>query len=168
MDFLSHLTCLFIKHVGDDFLALLVYVDDILLTGTLENSLQAVKQYLDNLFTIKDLGTLLLTLLWEMLNLYLPHSLQIFNLLLTQVSATSQTSHRDAALHVLRYLKGSSSLGLFFPAHNALALLAYSDASWAHVLIPDGQLLAFVSFLGLLSSRGKLRNKPRCPVLPLK
>ncbi|KAK4383101.1 putative mitochondrial protein [Sesamum angolense] len=83
------------------------------------------------------------------------------------VSATSQTSHRDAALHVLRYLKGPSSLGLFFPAHNALDLLAYSDASWASCLDSRWSITGFC-FLGLLSSRGKLRNKPRCPVLPLK
>ncbi|KAL0405930.1 UNVERIFIED_CONTAM: Retrovirus-related Pol polyprotein from transposon RE2 [Sesamum latifolium] len=40
-----------------DFVALLVYVDDILLTGASEGSLIAVKQYLDKLFTIKDLGS---------------------------------------------------------------------------------------------------------------
>ncbi|KAL0395169.1 UNVERIFIED_CONTAM: Retrovirus-related Pol polyprotein from transposon RE1 [Sesamum latifolium] len=52
----SHDTCLFLKHSENDLLALLVYVDDILLTGTSEDSLRAVKQYLDSLFTIKDLG----------------------------------------------------------------------------------------------------------------
>ncbi|KAL0401839.1 UNVERIFIED_CONTAM: Retrovirus-related Pol polyprotein from transposon RE1 [Sesamum latifolium] len=33
-----------------------LYVDDILLTGTSEDSLRVVKQYLDRLFTIKELG----------------------------------------------------------------------------------------------------------------
>ncbi|KAK4394326.1 Retrovirus-related Pol polyprotein from transposon RE1 [Sesamum angolense] len=53
----AHDNCLFLKHTGSDFIALLVYVDDILLTGTLESSLHNVKQYLDGLFTIKDLGS---------------------------------------------------------------------------------------------------------------
>ncbi|KAL0334047.1 UNVERIFIED_CONTAM: Retrovirus-related Pol polyprotein from transposon RE1 [Sesamum angustifolium] len=38
------------------FLALIVYVDDVLLTGNSLDDLNAVKSYLDDLFTIKDLG----------------------------------------------------------------------------------------------------------------
>ncbi|KAL2227150.1 UNVERIFIED_CONTAM: Retrovirus-related Pol polyprotein from transposon RE1 [Sesamum indicum] len=41
---------------GFEFTALLVYVDDILLIGSSEVALQSVKEYLDKLFTIKDLG----------------------------------------------------------------------------------------------------------------
>ncbi|KAL0404230.1 UNVERIFIED_CONTAM: Retrovirus-related Pol polyprotein from transposon TNT 1-94 [Sesamum radiatum] len=52
----SHDNCLFLKHDSGNFVALLVYVDDILLIGTSENHLHAIKQYLDRLFTIKDLG----------------------------------------------------------------------------------------------------------------
>ncbi|KAK4394544.1 Nepetalactol-related short-chain-dehydrogenase/reductase 1 [Sesamum angolense] len=52
-----HDNCLFLKDSGDNFVALLVYVDDILLTGASEDNLTAVKEYLDRLFTIKDLGT---------------------------------------------------------------------------------------------------------------
>ncbi|KAL0381457.1 UNVERIFIED_CONTAM: Retrovirus-related Pol polyprotein from transposon RE1 [Sesamum angustifolium] len=38
------------------FLALIVYVDDVLLTGNSVDDLDKVKRYLDDLFTIKDLG----------------------------------------------------------------------------------------------------------------
>ncbi|KAL0325416.1 UNVERIFIED_CONTAM: Retrovirus-related Pol polyprotein from transposon RE1 [Sesamum radiatum] len=51
-----HDNCLFLKHDSDNFVALLVYVDDILVTGTSEVHLHNVKQYLDRLFSIKDLG----------------------------------------------------------------------------------------------------------------
>ncbi|KAL0417021.1 UNVERIFIED_CONTAM: Retrovirus-related Pol polyprotein from transposon RE1 [Sesamum latifolium] len=53
----AHDNCLFLRRTMTDFIALLVYVDDILLTGTSEDSLNAVKRYLDKLFTIKDLGS---------------------------------------------------------------------------------------------------------------
>ncbi|KAL0340275.1 UNVERIFIED_CONTAM: Retrovirus-related Pol polyprotein from transposon RE2 [Sesamum radiatum] len=51
-----HDYCLIIKHSDSPFLALLVYVDDILLTGSSTTNIDAVKTYLDRLFTIKDLG----------------------------------------------------------------------------------------------------------------
>ncbi|KAL0385511.1 UNVERIFIED_CONTAM: Copia protein [Sesamum radiatum] len=52
----SHDHCLFIKSVPHGFLALLVYVDDILVMGPSEDLIVEVKRYLDALFTIKDLG----------------------------------------------------------------------------------------------------------------
>ncbi|KAL0392920.1 UNVERIFIED_CONTAM: putative mitochondrial protein [Sesamum radiatum] len=51
-----HDHCLFIKTALDGFLALLVYVDDILVMGPSESLIMEVKSYLDALFTIKDLG----------------------------------------------------------------------------------------------------------------
>ncbi|KAL0424062.1 UNVERIFIED_CONTAM: Retrovirus-related Pol polyprotein from transposon RE2 [Sesamum radiatum] len=38
------------------FLALIIYVDDVLLTGNSVDDLDKVKRYVDDLFTIKDLG----------------------------------------------------------------------------------------------------------------
>ncbi|KAL0348033.1 UNVERIFIED_CONTAM: Retrovirus-related Pol polyprotein from transposon RE1 [Sesamum angustifolium] len=52
----SHEHCLFIKHSDGEFTALLVYVDDILLTGSSDATLHAINEYLDRLFTIKNLG----------------------------------------------------------------------------------------------------------------
>ncbi|KAK4385506.1 Retrovirus-related Pol polyprotein from transposon RE1 [Sesamum angolense] len=50
-----HDHCLFTMRSNSCFLALIVYVDDVLLTGTSIDALVAVKTYLDDLFTIKDL-----------------------------------------------------------------------------------------------------------------
>lgn len=51
----THDHCLFTLSTASCFLALLVYVDDILLTGNSEAKIQKVKQFLDYKFTIKDL-----------------------------------------------------------------------------------------------------------------
>jgi len=49
---------LFMKQDVDSFTALLVYVDDIVLTGNNLGTINDLKTYLDNQFHIKDLGEL--------------------------------------------------------------------------------------------------------------
>ncbi|KAL0307036.1 UNVERIFIED_CONTAM: Retrovirus-related Pol polyprotein from transposon RE2 [Sesamum radiatum] len=48
----THDHCLFMKDASDGFMALLVYVDDILVTAPNMILIQAVKDYLHSLFTI--------------------------------------------------------------------------------------------------------------------
>ncbi|KAL0320492.1 UNVERIFIED_CONTAM: Retrovirus-related Pol polyprotein from transposon RE2 [Sesamum radiatum] len=52
----KHDYCLFTKHSGSVFLVLLLYVDDIFLTGSSMDLIAKVKLFLDKQFTIKDLG----------------------------------------------------------------------------------------------------------------
>ncbi|KAK4406633.1 Retrovirus-related Pol polyprotein from transposon RE1 [Sesamum angolense] len=52
----SHDHCLFIMGSEDIFCAMLIYVDDVLITSPSVSLLTDVKSYLDGLFTIKDLG----------------------------------------------------------------------------------------------------------------
>nr|GEU91546.1 ribonuclease H-like domain-containing protein [Tanacetum cinerariifolium] len=49
---------LFIKKSGSVFVALLVYVDDIVITGNCKASIESFKEFLKNKFLIKDLGLL--------------------------------------------------------------------------------------------------------------
>ncbi|KAL2242415.1 UNVERIFIED_CONTAM: Retrovirus-related Pol polyprotein from transposon RE1 [Sesamum indicum] len=48
--------CLFVKGSGDSLVIVLVYVDDLLITGPSEELITEVKQFLDDVFSIKDLG----------------------------------------------------------------------------------------------------------------
>src|SRR5262249_12522156 len=48
--------CLFTKGSGDEYLGLLIHVDDLLLTGADEMAIVEVKRILDEAFTIRDLG----------------------------------------------------------------------------------------------------------------
>ncbi|KAL0329372.1 UNVERIFIED_CONTAM: Retrovirus-related Pol polyprotein from transposon RE2, partial [Sesamum radiatum] len=199
------------EHTGSDFIALLVYVDDILLTGTSESSLNDVKQYLDGLFAIKDLGSAKYFLGLELArsshgllvtqHKYLQDILSDTSMLNAKVASTPfpsglhltldegallqfpdryrrlvgrllylgftrvdlsfpvqqlsqymqhpRTSHWDATLHVLRYLKGSCNLGLFFPSQNSLRLTAHSDAAWASCLDSRRSITRFCVFLGV-------------------
>lgn len=43
---------------NDDFLVLLVYVDDVVLTGTTPNLIHQIKEFIHAKFSIKDLGSL--------------------------------------------------------------------------------------------------------------
>ncbi|XP_019171057.1 PREDICTED: uncharacterized protein LOC109166619 [Ipomoea nil] len=49
---------LFTKGKGNDFVALLVYVDDVVIASPCIDQVQVVKQHLDDVFHIKDLGPL--------------------------------------------------------------------------------------------------------------
>ncbi|KAL0431330.1 UNVERIFIED_CONTAM: Retrovirus-related Pol polyprotein from transposon RE2 [Sesamum radiatum] len=225
-----HDTCLFLKHSGNDFLALLVYVDDSLLTGTSEDNLRAVKQYLDRFFTIKDLGDAKYSLGLELarsghglhitqhkyledilvdtamenatpVSTPVPSGLQLTSdagsllpfldkyrrvvgrLLylrftrpdisfhvqqLSQFLQHPRTSHWDVALHIIQYLKGSRSLGLFFPARNTLALSTYSDTSWASCLDSRRSIIGFCVFLGSSLVSWKTKKQAIVLALPLK
>ncbi|KAL0331168.1 UNVERIFIED_CONTAM: Retrovirus-related Pol polyprotein from transposon TNT 1-94 [Sesamum angustifolium] len=184
---------LFIKHTDSGMLVFLVYVDDVLLTGPCESSIVEVKRYLDELFTIKDLGHakffLGLEIAWSTQGTLVMQSKFIRDIIhdnglfdakathtpfpmgvkLTADSGALLTNpepfrrlvgrllylgfarpdishgaqqlsqfvqrpcqqHLDVALHLVRYLKGCSTQGLFFPVNNDLNLHGYSDVDWA-------------------------------------
>jgi Reverse transcriptase (RNA-dependent DNA polymerase) len=59
-DFVKSLrdSSIFVQHSGDIIIIVLVYVDDIIITGNNEKEIKNVKDYLKNEFDIKDLGKL--------------------------------------------------------------------------------------------------------------
>ncbi|KAL0297759.1 UNVERIFIED_CONTAM: Retrovirus-related Pol polyprotein from transposon RE1 [Sesamum radiatum] len=206
----KHDYCLFTKKSGDSFLVLLLYVDDILVAGTSAELITEVKNYLDRLFTIKDLGVAKYFLGLEVARspqgivvtqtkyikdivtdtglanardattplppgikftgsagaklthpdvyrrligrlLYLNFTRPDTSYACQQLSQYLQNpcqQHLDAALHLVRYLKGTLHKGVFFPSKNSLSLRAYSDADWASCVDTRRSLTGYCIFLG--------------------
>ena len=205
----SHDHYLFTKHSTDSFLALIVYVDDLLITSTHEHLLVQVKSFLDSAFSIKDLGHAHFFLGVEIAchsrGMYLSQRKYILNLIgdigltvarptstprppgsklavddnplfedlerylhlvgqllylnftrpditygvqqLGQFVSASHRSHWDAAMHLLRYLKGTLSRGLFYLVASSLLLQVFSDADCASCTDTRRSLSSYYVFL---------------------
>nr|GEX25418.1 ribonuclease H-like domain-containing protein [Tanacetum cinerariifolium]GEX31345.1 ribonuclease H-like domain-containing protein [Tanacetum cinerariifolium]GEX92039.1 ribonuclease H-like domain-containing protein [Tanacetum cinerariifolium] len=88
---------LFTKSKNNKFIALLVNVDDIVITGNCVDEIEKFKKFLESKFKIKDLGSLKYVLGIEVMKLYMHSPLK---------------SHLNCALNVLRYLKNASGKGI--------------------------------------------------------
>ncbi|GKB85873.1 retrovirus-related pol polyprotein from transposon RE1 [Tanacetum coccineum] len=152
-DFLIHLgfTCskadpsLFIFRRDSYMLYLLVYVDDIILTGNDHSMIRRFIARLNTEFAIKDLGRLGYFLGLETPR-YTARLSVPCNIVITRAwtsYAVNQVSqflhaptidHFQAVKRILRYIKGTLSFGLSFHHSDSPSLLGYSDADWARCL----------------------------------
>lgn len=67
---------------------------------------------------------------------------------LSQFVSAPKEPHMQAALHLLRYLKGTVSMGLFYPVQLQLKVTGFSDAYWASCLMTRRSLTGYCIFLG--------------------
>ncbi|KAL0430371.1 UNVERIFIED_CONTAM: Retrovirus-related Pol polyprotein from transposon RE2 [Sesamum radiatum] len=67
---------------------------------------------------------------------------------LSQFLQTPCQQHWDAAMHLVKYLKGTPYKGLFFPTDNTLSLKAYCDADWAACVDSRRSLTGYCIFFG--------------------
>lgn len=78
---------------------------------------------------------------------------------LSQYVAKPTIVHWHAAIHVLKYLKGCPSLGVFYPSHNSFQFKAYTDADWGSCVDSRRSLTGFCVFMGSsLLSLGSARS----------
>ncbi|KAL2252320.1 UNVERIFIED_CONTAM: Retrovirus-related Pol polyprotein from transposon RE1, partial [Sesamum indicum] len=195
---------------GINMIALLVYVDDILITATNEELIGNVKTYLNELFSIKDLGNAKYFLGLELTRsaeellvtqnkyaldivkdaglingkhtttplppglkfiseagsvlmnpsrfkrlvgrlLYLGFTRPDISYAVQQLSQHLQhpcEKHWEAAVHLVRYLKGSISTGLFFPSNSDFSLKAFCGADWARCKLIRRSITGFCVFMG--------------------
>ncbi|KAM1041865.1 hypothetical protein ACFX2I_030945 [Malus domestica] len=68
-----------------------------------------------------------------------------------------QKSHYEAALRILKYLKGTPGQGMMFPSQNSLKLRAYCDSDWARCPTTRCSTTGYCVFLGnsLISWKSK-------------
>ncbi|XP_071728319.1 uncharacterized mitochondrial protein AtMg00810-like [Rutidosis leptorrhynchoides] len=67
---------------------------------------------------------------------------------LSQSVSSPKEPHWNAALHLLKYLKGSVNKGLFYPVQQHLKVTGFSDADWASFLVTHRSLTSYCIFLG--------------------
>uniref|UniRef100_A0A2N9G8X2 Reverse transcriptase Ty1/copia-type domain-containing protein n=1 Tax=Fagus sylvatica TaxID=28930 RepID=A0A2N9G8X2_FAGSY len=152
----SHDTTLFIRRSDKGMILLLLYVDDIIITGDDHSGIFYFKLFLHQQFEMKDLGHLSYFLGLEMnarltpldgtplsdATLYhqLVGSLVYLTVtrpdiaytvhLVSQFLSAPHSTHYAAVIHILRYIKGTMFHGLHFSTHSTLNLCACSDANW--------------------------------------
>ncbi|XP_021646154.1 uncharacterized mitochondrial protein AtMg00810-like [Hevea brasiliensis] len=79
---------------------------------------------------------------------------------LSQFMTVPRKPNWQAALHVLRCLKASPSIGLYFPIVNDFKLTAYYDSDWASCVVTRKSLIGFCIFFGSSLISWKIKKQP--------
>nr|XP_018634031.1 uncharacterized mitochondrial protein AtMg00810-like [Nicotiana tomentosiformis] len=79
---------------------------------------------------------------------------------LSQFMSAPRVPHLNVALHVLRYLCGTSTLGLLFSAGSPFSLQGYCDSDWASCAYSRRSVSDFILFLGGYSVSWKSKKQP--------
>nr|GFA51950.1 putative ribonuclease H-like domain-containing protein [Tanacetum cinerariifolium] len=112
---------------------LIIYVDDMVITGNDEEEIKRLKEGLFTEFEIKDLGNLKYFLGIEVLRspegifIYIAHAVGVVSRFMHQ----PQVAHMNAALRIVRYLKGTAGHGVLFRSNRHLNIQMYTDADGA-------------------------------------
>lgn len=67
---------------------------------------------------------------------------------LSQFVSSPKDVHMQAALHLLKYLKGTASKGLFYPIQPHLQVTGFTDADWASCVMTRKSLTGYCIYIG--------------------
>ncbi|GKD50875.1 putative RNA-directed DNA polymerase [Tanacetum coccineum] len=123
---------LFIFKQENSFVAVLLYVDDVIMVRNDKDKIYSTKNDLNKRFSIKDLGILKYFFSIEVTRTSkgMVLSQRKYTLDIIEDCANPRQSHLEAVHHVLRYLKATPGQGVLLPIDEGYNLTAYSDSDW--------------------------------------
>nr|GEV78268.1 hypothetical protein [Tanacetum cinerariifolium] len=139
----KHDYSLFVKSQGEKFtIALVKYILDLLQDAGLTAAKPALFPLLQNLKLALDKGNPIKDaesyrrLVGRLLYLFMtrPNISYVVQHISPFVSSPKEP-HLQAAMHLLRYIKGSINKGLFYPVQSNLKVAGFSDADWASCIM---------------------------------
>ncbi|KAL2232441.1 UNVERIFIED_CONTAM: putative mitochondrial protein [Sesamum indicum] len=152
----------FVKGSADSLVIVLVYVDDLLITGPSKLLINEIKQCSDDAFSIKDLGYATYFLGLEIARYpagtWIGGSPPLLGVHLSEYILWSSTTESISSLAMPEplecctsshaYLVDCPYLGLFLPASASSTLTAYCDADWGSCVDTRRFLSGYYIFLG--------------------
>nr|GEV04349.1 retrovirus-related Pol polyprotein from transposon TNT 1-94 [Tanacetum cinerariifolium] len=167
---------LFVKKEGTSFIVVLVYVDDLLITGNDESQINSLKAQLSSVFHMKDWENRIIFWDWKSANLLMLQTdvgtpLQDSEVyrrfigkliyitvirpdicytvqLLSQFMQSPTSVHMQAVKHLLRYLLNSPGQGILLAHDSAIQFKAYCDSDWASCPVTRRSTTGFCVLLG--------------------
>ncbi|KAL2504337.1 cysteine-rich RLK (RECEPTOR-like protein kinase) 8 [Abeliophyllum distichum] len=79
---------------------------------------------------------------------YMINRLNIIQMVLLSVTSKPKQPHMDAAVRVLRYLRGALGQGILLPANNSLELKVYCNSDWASCHDIRRSTTGYCAFIG--------------------
>ncbi|XP_059599016.1 uncharacterized protein LOC132255176 [Vitis vinifera] len=162
---------LFLKYNEDRITTLIVYVDDMIVTGNDSEEMKTLQKHLAREFEMKDLGELKYFLGIEVSRskkdqvptnkeryqrlvgrlMYLAHTLPDLAYALSVVSQfmhSPSEEHMNAVIRILCYLKSSPGKGILFTKRDSLDIKGYTDADWARSIQDRRSTSGYFTFVG--------------------
>ncbi|KAB2634436.1 hypothetical protein D8674_038697 [Pyrus ussuriensis x Pyrus communis] len=143
---------------GEKVTLVIIYVDDMVVTGDDTEEMGRLQEYLSSDFEMKDLGGLK-----YFLGIEVARSCDDITYVVSVVSQFMHSLSKDhmvAVMRILSYLKGAPGKGLIFRKHRHMEVKGYIDADWARNITDKRSTSGYFTFVAgnLVTWRSKKQN----------